>query len=132
MLIVRLTTVFLMAILFALPSYPQASNGRVSGTVRDESQSVIPNATVELTNAATGITLRTVSNNVGFYIFPALVPGNYSLEASAPGLQKYSANAIVQVQQSLVIDPLLRVATSATMVEVVATAPQINVDNPTN
>lgn len=131
MLIVRLTTVFLMAILFALPSYPQASNGRVSGTVRDESQSVIPNATVELTNAATGITLRTVSNNVGFYIFPALVPGNYSLEASAPGLQKYSANAIVQVQQSLVIDPLLRVATSATMVEVVATAPQINVDNPT-
>ncbi len=131
MTIARMTFVILAAFLLALPSYPQASSGRISGTVRDESQSVIPNANLELTNTATGVTFRTVSNNVGFYIFPGLVPGNYELEASSPGMQKYTVAAVVQVQQSLVIDPVMRVGSSATKVEVVAVAPLVTVDNPT-
>lgn len=131
MFILKRVLVGLAAVLLTLPCYPQASNGRISGTVRDESQSVIPNANVELTNAATGVNLHTVTNGVGFFIFPALTPGNYDLEVSAPGMRPFAARAIVQVQQSVVIDATLRVATSATHVEVVASAPQITVDSPT-
>src|SRR5690606_16615027 len=124
----RMTLVILTALFLALPSYPQASSGRISGTVRDESQSVIPNANIELKNTATGVVSRTISNHVGFYIFPGLVPGNYEMEASSSGMQNFTIRAVVQVQQSLVIDPILRVASSATHVDVVAVAPLVTVD----
>src|SRR5690606_37618109 len=96
-----------------------------------ETQAFIPNAEIEIKNTATGVTHRTTSNEVGFYMFPGLVPGSYNLEATAPGMQPFVATTAVQVQQSIVIDPVMRVASTATAVEVVAATPLVTSDNPT-
>jgi hypothetical protein len=45
----------LMALL-AVPAWPQAGNGSVRGTIRDQSNAVIPGAAVKLTNTATNLT----------------------------------------------------------------------------
>ena len=49
----------------------QSSTARLSGTVRDSTGAVIPQASVRVANAATGTGSRTNSNDAGVYIFPA-------------------------------------------------------------
>src|ERR1700730_11469586 len=94
------------------PAWPQSSNGSVRGTVQDSTQAVIPSVSVQLTNTATGVELKTTSNQAGLYVFPAVLPGPYKLEADASGMRKFEANVTVQVQQSATIDITLQPAST--------------------
>src|SRR5947208_1662174 len=91
------------ALLFTLVTpaiYSQSSTGSVRGTVRDQSDAVVPNANVTLTNTATNVPSKGKTNEVGIYVFPVVTPGKYDLLVETPGMQKYEATLIVQVQQS--------------------------------
>src|SRR5262245_61158813 len=105
----KLALAVLLVTLLALPAWPQASTGTVSGTVRDQTSAVIPGANVALTNTRTNITLKTTTNESGFYRFPGINPGPYMLTAEAVGMQKFEGTLTVQVQQSSVVDPILKV-----------------------
>src|SRR5213080_733666 len=87
-------------VLFSFPAWPQSSNGSVRGTVQDTSQAVIPSVTVVLTNTATGVELKTTSNQAGLYVFPSVLPGPYKIEADSAGMRKFEVSVTVQVQQS--------------------------------
>ena len=53
-------SVFMLACLAATaPLYGQ-NRASITGTVRDATGAVLPNATVEVTNVSTGVTLKTV------------------------------------------------------------------------
>jgi hypothetical protein len=117
--------------LFAPSAWPQASTGTVSGTVRDQSGAVVPGAAVSLQNTATNVTSKSVTNQVGFYMFPGVVPGPYLLVAEVPGMQKFEGALTVQVQQSAVVDVSLKVSQTATEVRVTDVTPLLTVDNPT-
>ena len=99
-------------------AWAQTSAGTVSGTVRDATSAVIPNAQVALVSAATNVRSTTVSNEAGFYRLAGVAPGRYVLSAESPGMQKYEGNIVVQVGQSLVIDPTLHPSGTATTVDV--------------
>ena len=58
-------------------AWPQASTSSVSGTVRDPSGAVIPNATTVIVGAQTDVTLTTKTNDAGVYFFPAIIAGSY-------------------------------------------------------
>jgi Carboxypeptidase regulatory-like domain len=118
----------LMALL-AVPAWPQAGNGSVRGTIRDQSNAVIPGAAVKLTNTATNLTSETTANEAGFYVFPVVVPGPYELTVEAPGLGKFQANITVQTQQSATLDAQLKVATEATTITVQEGTPLVTVDS---
>lgn len=118
-------------VLGALPCLPQASTGSVSGTVRDQSGAVIPGASVSLTSTATNVTSRTITNEAGLYRFPGVVPGPYRLAVEAPGMQKFEAHLTVQVQQSAVVDVMLRVGATVAEVVVQDVTPLVTVDSPT-
>ncbi len=118
-------------VLLAPSAFPQASTATVSGTVRDQSNAVIPGASISLTNTATNVTSRTTTTPVGFYIFPGILPGPYRLTVEAQGMQKFEGTLTVQVQQSAVVDPVLKVGQTATEVQVTDVTPLITVDNPT-
>ena len=121
-----------LAIMFLAPSvWPQASTATVSGTVRDQSGSLIPRVSVSLTNTATNVTSTTSTNQVGFYIFPGIVPGPYRLAMEASGMQKFEGALTVQVHQSAVIDAVLKVGQTTTEVTVEDVTPLLTVDNPT-
>src|ERR1041385_1735563 len=72
--------------------WSQTSTSVVRGTVRDQSDASVPGAEVSLTNIETNIAFRTVTNGVGFYIFPGVQPGLYRLKVEAKGMEKYEAN----------------------------------------
>ena len=78
----------ILMVLLAIPGWSQSSNGSVRGTVQDPTSAVIPNVTVVLTNTATGIELKTVSNGAGIYVFPSVIPGPYKITADLAGMNK--------------------------------------------
>ena len=86
--------------LAAAPAWSQSSNGSVRGIVQDPTSAVIPNVTVVLTNTATGVELKTVSNGAGIYVFPSVVPGPYKITAEFAGMNKFEATLQVQTQGS--------------------------------
>ena len=53
------------AVLFA-----QFDTGSVTGLVKDASGSVVPGAKISLSDAATGLNIKTQSNDAGVYEFP--------------------------------------------------------------
>ena len=49
----------------ASTAWPQGGVSNVRGVARDQTQAVVPNAAVTLTNSATNITLMTKTNDAG-------------------------------------------------------------------
>src|SRR5690348_17125811 len=89
---------FLITALLVVPrGWAQTTLGAVSGTVRDPSGAVVPSANVVLTNTATGIVADTKSNEVGFYLFPSVAPGSYTLAVQSAGMQKFEGAFTIRV-----------------------------------
>ncbi len=85
--------VLTFAMLFgSVSAWPQASTGSVTGAVRDRGKAVIPGTAVALANTATNASAQKSTNEVGFYLFPAVQPGQYRLTIEHPGMQKFEAN----------------------------------------
>src|SRR5260370_34065971 len=75
---------------FALiaPVFAQFDSGQISGFVRDESGAVVPGAVVTARNEGTGEERRTTTNADGYYVFPQLFVGRYSIVADAAAFNK--------------------------------------------
>ncbi|BDC52579.1 hypothetical protein F183_A48940 [Bryobacterales bacterium F-183] len=71
-----------------------AQTSSVSGTVTDPSGAVIPDATLELDNAATGLHRETKSDSQGRYSFVQVAPGMYKLTAKASGFSDVTVNEV--------------------------------------
>jgi hypothetical protein len=127
----RALKVVIVAMAITSCAWSQASTGTVGGTARDQSGAVIANTQVALTNTATDVNSTTRTNESGLYLFPGVNPGGYRLVIEVPGMQKYEVAFTVLVAQSVVIDPVLGVAQSATTVQVADVTPVVDVDNPT-
>src|SRR5215813_7930403 len=93
--------------LTARPVLPQASTGSVRGTVRDQTEAVLPNAEVTLANTATNVSIKSTTNSSGFYVLPGLTPAQYRLTVTAPGMARYEADLTVLVQQSTTADVVM-------------------------
>lgn len=117
-------------VLVATCAWPQASTGRVSGTVYDPTGAVIPDAPVVVTNVATNVSIPARTNEAGRFFIPGITPGSYRLSVEFSGMKKYEGTFTVQVQQSVVIDPVLVPGDTTTQVEVRAMVPMITVDSP--
>src|SRR4051794_22449832 len=132
---IRRSALLLISVITALTIVPcgwaQTTLGAVSGTVRDLTGGVIPNASVTLTNTATNVVASANTNEVGFYIFPAVVPGPYTLSAQSPGMQKFEGAFTLRVADRIVIDPSMSPGATTTAVEVKDITPLVSTDNPT-
>src|SRR5450755_3814259 len=65
----------------------QVAGGTISGTVVDTSGRFIANASVSITNTATGINRTVTTNEDGIYIAPNLLSASYELKFAAPGFK---------------------------------------------
>src|SRR5947207_16007175 len=74
----------------------QQATAAINGTVKDQSGAAIPNARVDLTNVNTAVVRTTSTNNNGVYAFPSVVPGTYTMHASASGF-----TTVTQAQTTL-------------------------------
>ncbi len=103
---------FLVAFLgvSALPALGQIDRGAITGKVVDASGAVVTKAIVTITNTATGVVVTTPVDSAGDYQSLALIPGVYSVKASADGFETAVSNDIVlHVQDRLSINFALKV-----------------------
>src|SRR5258708_6499167 len=98
----------LLLLLYAISLPAQDYRGKIEGIVTDQSQGVVPDATVTLRNAGTGVqTVRKTGGN-GLYLFDLVDPGNYSLTVEATGFAKF-------VQERLAVQTRGDVTVNATL-----------------
>src|ERR1041384_5096694 len=96
--------------LFPANGNAQLSSASVTGVVRDSSGSVVASVKLSLTNLDTTVKHSALSNSVGNYVFLNITPGNYSLEATAPGFQTTQIPRFtLAVNQTATIDVALQV-----------------------
>jgi protocatechuate 3,4-dioxygenase beta subunit len=60
----------------------------VAGRVVDQGGLAVPSATVTLISDSTGDRRRTASGETGEFVFPAVLPGGYSISVEASGMKR--------------------------------------------
>ncbi len=98
----------------------------VTGRVVDPSGAVVSGAQIEMIAVDTGTVHKVVSDAAGSYTLPSLPIGAYTLQASAPGFQRYVQTGIVlQVNQAAQINVTLTVGQVTQKIEVQGNASMV-------
>lgn len=118
-------------ILFLLPGifsvYAQTISTSMLGTVMDPSGAAAPGVEVTATNIGTNQSRRVTTNDLGYYVLPALEPGEYRLTVQKAGFKTQVRSGIVlQVNQKLTVDVTLAIGEVGETVSVTAEAPVVD------
>ena len=128
----RLRFLLLLGTLAALsfqPAYSQVLYGSVVGTVEDASGSVVPGATVTVTNKATGQTHEVKSDEGGRYVAGNLQPGLYDVRITANGFRTETRTGVTVEPNTLTrADMKMEVGSLTEQVNVEANATLLQTD----
>ncbi|NWG12241.1 MAG: TonB-dependent receptor [Acidobacteria bacterium] len=110
--------------LFAAAGFSQNVSGLLTGAVKDPAGSVIPGAEITLTNQATGAAVKISTNEAGIFVFPAVLPGTYSLQVASAGFRTFQMKdiTIVPNERRSLGDITLEVGQIQEVVEITAAA----------
>ena len=99
-----------LALAFVTGSAAFAQTATVLGTVTDASGSLVPNATITITNTGTNAKRVLQTNSAGSYIAPELPIGPYSVSAEAAGFKAYERTGIkLDSNDTVRVDAVLEV-----------------------
>jgi hypothetical protein len=87
--------VVLCAFVIGLPLCALAQTSTIVGTVTDPSGAVVPNVTVTITSAGTGLSRSVTTNESGQYVVPDLQIGKYDAKAAGSGFKIGQQKGIV-------------------------------------
>ncbi|MBC7795569.1 MAG: TonB-dependent receptor [Pyrinomonadaceae bacterium] len=100
-------------------TFAQATdNGGLNGTVTDQQQAIIPNATVTVTNIGTNAKRTVTSNNEGRWNIPVLPLGEYEVVAELAGFDAARQNVTVVASTTTSVDLILGIAGASATVNV--------------
>jgi hypothetical protein len=110
----------------ALPAFGQIDRGAITGRIVDSSGAVVPSATVTITNKATGVAVTSSVDADGEYQVLTLIPGTYSVKATATGFDSVLRDDIhLHVQDQLSINFALKVGSVSTEIVVTGGEPAL-------
>jgi hypothetical protein len=99
----------------------QAPTGTISGNIVDESDQVVPGATVELINEQTQSTRTATTGPDGRFVFNAVPAGAYTIKVTLEGFRAVeSRNNVVSAGTHLALDPIVLAVGALTEVVTVA------------
>jgi len=103
-----------------LSTYGQSNFGRISGTVRDKTGAVIPNASITVTNTATNLTRTATADDGGFYTITNLPVGAYTVLAELKGFKKaLHADNVLTADARITVDMTLEAGEISETVQVI-------------
>ena len=126
-----IAAVLLLAVLMvAAPAPAQESRGAILGRITDSSGAIVPDGSLQVTNLATGVTMKGLSNAEGNYYFPFLIPGIYRISAEKPGFKRAVRDQIeLNVNARLELNLTLEVGAVADTITVTGEAPLLDTTN---
>lgn len=112
--------------LLPLSAQTQAINGSIRGRVADAVAAAVPQAKVTIVNDQTGFARAATTDDDGYYAFPNLPLGTYTLTIEKEGFEKERRPGIVlSAGLEAVVDSQLKVGSVATEIEVTGGAPVV-------
>lgn len=124
----RLALIFTICSLL-VPAFmiAQENAGRITGTVQDESEAVIPGVPVVVRNVATGARLEALTGDSGIYTFPTVSVGEYTVTATLPGFKTVEQTGLRVVSgEGLTVNLVLSVGEVTETVTVAGDVPVID------
>jgi len=113
-------------------AYGQQTLGGLTGVVTDSQGGILPGVAVSLVGDQTGLTRSQVSGSNGFYDFPNLPIGTYTVSFSREGFESQKMTAIpIQSDRTATLNVQLKVGAVNTVVSVEA-VPLMNAVDTTN
>jgi Carboxypeptidase regulatory-like domain len=106
--------------------FAQNATGSITGTVTDPNNAFIANATVTVTNNATGAARKVTTRNEGNYSVENLFPGEYEVKVEAQGFTTQIMVLTVQVGNTTTSNFSMRLGVTSQTVEVMGGAPILN------
>ncbi|MCS7315889.1 MAG: TonB-dependent receptor [Bryobacterales bacterium] len=101
--------------------------GTIQGLVTDPSGAVVPGATVTAENVATGVKTTRQTTAAGLYVIAPLVPGTYTVTASAAGFKPVvRERVVVDALTTVEINFRLEIGPTAEQVTVTDVLPPVN------
>lgn len=125
-----LTLIFVLGLSLGLNSalFSQVLTGSITGVITDNEGNALPGATISVTSPALMGTRSYVSSENGFFRFPALPPGTYTLTAEMQGFSTVKrGDIVVRVGMVVNTDITMEVAAVQEEVTVTAAAPVVDV-----
>src|SRR5882672_5075230 len=122
---------FLVAFLTSVPATlpAQVLYGSIVGNVIDESGGATPGATVTIRHRETGASRDSVTDSAGFYRFPNVQSGTYTVTVTLTGFRSFSRSDIpVTLNTATRVDAALQVGELSEMVTVAASSPLLQTE----
>jgi len=121
------SSIFFLLLLALGGTRAMAQSAVLNGVVKDASNAVVPNVSIELLQQATQTKQTALTNGSGFYSVPNLVPGTYTLTVSAQGFQTETrTNVEVTIGAKISLDFTLKVGPQSEQVSVDGSGENIN------
>src|SRR3984957_12198862 len=134
-LLTRLTEgVVAIVALFILPSFllAQVNQGRLIGTVTDQSGGVIAGATVTVTDVQKNVSRTLTTDSAGEYVAPNLDPDTYAVRVESKGFKTFTRDGMqLGVGQDASVDVTLQPGEQTQTVTVTEALPLIETTNAT-
>src|SRR6202140_5848388 len=100
--------------------------GRITGAVKDQTGSVIPGATVVVTNTQTGVKRTTTADQDGVFTFPVLSVGQYQIDVASDAFKSFrKTGLVIDIDSALVVDVTLQVKDQDQSIMVTENASQV-------
>src|SRR5262249_56255122 len=104
----------LVTMIFSLAVTAQTYQGRILGSVADQSGAAVRGAKVTITNVGTGVSRNLETNEAGDYVASNLPPGLYKITVEAVGFKKVERPEVrLEVAKDDRIDVALQTAARA-------------------
>jgi len=128
-------TVFgsLLIVLLSVSSLAQTtvSRGSIQGTVTDQTNAVVPQATITITSSATGQVVTVRTSSAGTYNSGGLPVGDYQIRVQAKGFETEQLTIAVEIGVTSSGNVKLQVGQETTTVEVQGNAITVNTEQST-
>jgi len=132
MRLLRTIAIFLFAMSVPRIAAAQSQEGRILGTVTDQSGGLVKGAHVTITNVDTGVARTLETNDAGDYVAPSLPPGPYRLIVEATGFKKVERTGIrLEVAKDIRLDLTMQPGSVSETVTVTEQVPLVETTNDT-
>ena len=117
----------LVVMCFSSALFGQGNFGRIFGSVKDPTGAVLPGASISIIDKDRGPARTLVTDEVGLYNAPTLIPGTYTVRAELPGFKRLDReNVVIEVGQEIRVDVTIEPGAQAETVTVSEAIPLVD------
>jgi hypothetical protein len=123
--------ILVLLLAFSSLSWCQTGTGNIQGSVADSTGGIIPKAKVTATHTSTARKYVSETNEVGFYLFPAMPSGAYELSAESAGMNTWKGGLTLAAGDAAAVPIVMTPGATSTTVTVGDVTPMVNTTSAT-